>query len=290
MSPLTKVFVALHVVLSLLASAAAVTYVSTVQNYRAVADASKGQVSSLQSQLATKESALKAAQTQQQMQVSQSNSQIDAANAALAKAQSDVQAAQAQAAAEAAKLLLAQTNISALTGAVQVAEKSTSALQDQVATLRQTGDTRLQRQADLDRANADLQSKLDVTERQRRNFQEQLVEARKQNGQLSSYIKDKNLNLDEAMAGAGGVGRGAPKVEGQIRSISMVGPVKYATISIGSDDAVRKGMTFNITSADGRFLGRMEIEAVDRNQAFGRITTGPRLNEVAQGNTVQTQS
>lgn len=291
MSPLTKVFVALHVVLSLLASAAAVTYVSTVQNYRATYEASSAQVTQLNADLATARTASQSQSATLNAQVAQLNEQIASARTALDTARQSVNQAQTQAASEAAKLALAQTNISALTGAVQVAEKTTNTLQTQVATLRTSGDTRLQRQAELDRANADLQSKLDVTERQRREATEQLVEMRGQNKSLTSYLQDKGLDPQTALAGgAAGLGRGAPKIEGTIRSMSTIGGIRYATISVGSDDAVKKGMTFTITGGNGQYLGRMEIEAVDRAAAYGRITTGPRLGEVAQGNTVQTQS
>ncbi len=291
MSPLTKVFVALHVVLSLLASAAAVTYVSTVQNYRANYETEQGRTKNLTTDLATARTAASSQAATLSAQVTQLNEQVASARAALDNARQQVNTAQTQAAGESAKLALAQTNISALTGAVQVAEKTTSTLQDQVATLRTSGDTRLQRQAELDRANADLQNKLDVTERNRRELQETVVEMRGQNKQLTSYLQDKGLDPQTALAGgAAGLGRGAPKLEGKIRSMNTIGGVRYATISIGSDDAVKKGMTFTITGDNGQFLGRMEIEAVDRAAAYGRITTGPRLNEVAQGNTVQTQS
>ena len=288
MSPLTKVFVALLVVLSLLLTAATVTFVSTVDNYRQTALESTTRATNAEQAAAAAAADAVARESQSGQLVSRANANVASLQTELANARQAVADAKAAEAAAKGNLSVAQQNIATLGSAVQTAEATTGQLQTQVASLRESGDTRLGRQAELSRRNTELQNLYDQAERERRFNAEQLAEARRQGQQLSSALKDAGVNPDKLPNA--GTGAGAPRIEGVVRSTATVAGIPYATISVGSEDAVRQGMQFNVVSADGRYLGKIEVQTVDPNEAVARIVGGPRSQDIAEGAVVRTQS
>lgn len=288
MSPLTRVFVALLVVLSLLLTAATVTFVATVDDYRL---ASTNADQALQNATARSGADLTAAQEQAaalQGQIDVANGQITQLRTLVNAANQQVATAQGGAAATSGNLAVAQANVSQLSSALQTAEATTNQLQTQVAALRGTSDERLEQLADLNRRITELQNLYDVAERERRFNAEQLVDLRRQADRLGAALRDAGGNPDN-VAGAGTRG-GAPRIEGVVRATRVIAGIPYATISVGSEDAVRQGMQFNVISGDGRYLGKIEVQTVDPNEAIARIVGGPRQQDIAEGAVVRTQS
>ncbi|HEY0010276.1 MAG TPA: hypothetical protein VGB55_16255, partial [Tepidisphaeraceae bacterium] len=88
-----------------------------------------------------------------------------------------------------------------------------------------------------------------------------------------------------------GTRAGAPAINGVIRNRRTIAGKEYATISIGTQDQVSKGMQFNILDKEsGQFLGVMKVDVVDANEAMGQITaSGGNLAQIKAGNIVRTQ-
>ena len=86
-------------------------------------------------------------------------------------------------------------------------------------------------------------------------------------------------------------GASAPAINGVIRSRRTIAGKEYATISIGSQDEVTKGMQFKILDKDsGTFLGMLKVEVIDANEAMGEISAEPQnLAQVKAGDVVKTQ-
>ena len=89
-----------------------------------------------------------------------------------------------------------------------------------------------------------------------------------------------------------GAARGdeAKAVEGKVRETRVVAGVVYATVSLGSDDEIRRGTRLRVVGGkDGReFLATIEITNVEPEEAVGRVT-GPKAAEVRKDDQVRTE-
>jgi hypothetical protein len=292
LSPLTKVFVLLLVVLSLLLSAATVTFVNTLDNQRQAADLAR---QNYQAQIAAKDAALQDAASKEaqaeaatqlaQNQVEQDKQQFNTFQKDIADR--DVQLAEAK-----SQLAIQSADVTRLTEALKSAQDTNGHQQETIAQLRQSSDQAVQQSAQSSQQISDLTNRLEVTERERRFATEQLEEQRQQNQKLGSALQDMGRNPSEILASATvGTGAGAPKIDGVVREVRTIAGLPYATISVGSADNVAKGMQFNIVDHDtGNFLGKLTVDTVELNEATGRIT-GPsdKLAMIKPGVEVKTQ-
>jgi hypothetical protein len=81
----------------------------------------------------------------------------------------------------------------------------------------------------------------------------------------------------------------APPINGVVRNRRTIAGQEYATISVGSADDVAKGMQFKVVDRNtGDFLGTLTVEAVEPNEASGRLT-GPKIADIRPGVEVRTQ-
>ena len=286
MSPLTKVFVVLLVVLALLLTAATVTFVSTQETFntalttaRGDADAQRAQVQQLQAQLS-------AAQAQVSEARLTANQQIAAAqNAARERQQLIVQLEEQLRKTERDKVQLT-ADLSRLTEALAASETTKSQLQEIVTNLRDVADRRQTENAQLSTAINDLTNRLEQTERDRRFFAEQLAELRQQNERISAAARRAGIDLRQVVAQTVG---GDVRINGVIRNTRTIAGMEYATISVGSADGVQRGMEFNIIDREsGNFLGILTVDTVEANEATGRIR-GERVAEIRPGAEVRTQ-
>jgi hypothetical protein len=286
LSPLTKVFVVLLVILSMLLSAATVVYVNAedakrnalttaveqrTQELKRANDA-RAEMESLRQ---ISEDNLKNAQ-QQNEQLKQQNNNLQ--GQMIDKA---TQLGQAQ-----SQLAMQSADITRLTEALKASENTKSTLQAQVTDLRKINDQRLTENTQLNQANSDLTNKLEVTERERRNLAEQLQEARVRVDQMGMQLRGVGLSPEQVAATGSRMG---PPINGVIRQVRPISGVPYATISVGSNDGVRKGMEFKVVNRDtGDFLGLLTVESVELNESTGRLS-GPKVSDIRQNNEVKTQ-
>ena len=100
------------------------------------------------------------------------------------------------------------------------------------------------------------------------------------------------LGISIATLIAPGAARGdeAKAVEGKIRETRVVAGVVYATVSLGSDDEIRRGTRLRVYGGkDGReVLATLEITNVEPEEAVGPLT-GPRAAEVRKDDQVRTE-
>jgi hypothetical protein len=294
LSPLTKLFVGLLVVLSLLLTAATVTFVNTLENQREKAQQVQQR---LQNQMAEAESLRAQAQSEAaqaqdaerlaQGQVEQLRQQANSAQQLIADR--DVKLAEAG-----SRLAIQAADVTRLSEALKASEDTKAKLQEMAAGLRAAHDQDLQLAAQSSQQISDLTNKLEVTERERRFATEQLEELRNQNNKLSAAISEMGRKPSDILAsiapGAPVAGAGAPRINGVVRDVRTIAGLPYATISVGSADGVTKGMVFNIVERSGGFLGKLTIDTVELNESTGRIT-GPadKVGNIRQGVEVKTQ-
>src|SRR5687768_6448347 len=218
--------------------------------------------------------------TNAMQQNEQLKQQINNVNAQLIDRATQLGQAQSQ-------IAMMSADMTRLTEGLQASEKTKAALQEQNNQLRQTNDTRLTENTQLNQRVNELTSTLEQTEAARRNLAEQLAEARNRMEQMSAQMKGVGLSTEQLAAAGTRIG---PQVTGSVRDVRPIAGIPYATISIGSNDGVRRGMEFRVVNpANGDFLGVLTVESVELNEATGRLA-GPKVAQIRQGSEVKSQT
>lgn len=288
MSPLTKLFVVLLVLVSVALSAGTITFVNKL-------DPLQKELAGLRTEVAAKTALVEKANVlAASAQQSIDDKAKDFANeaAAIKSEQNTLRQTIVDRDAQIAKLngtiaQLTSANSSNST-ALTASEASKTLLQEQVTGLRKDADERLRQVADLNQQLNRTTSTLEQTERARRAAVEQVTAANTKIQQQSGLIRD--LGGSESQLASAGTGAGAPAINGVIRSRTSIAGKNYATISLGSQDLVTKGMKFKILDTNGNFLGELTVEVVEANEAIGQINAEPQtLARIAAGNVVRTQ-
>ena len=283
MSPLTKLFVVLQVILSIALTAAVIVYVSKEDVQLNTLKQTEQKLNSAQTELAAAQSAQTAAQQNLTAVQQQASQQLTAANGAVTAAQQQIADLNVQLAKASATNAQQALDISRLTEGLKASQDTTAQLNQTVAGLRESSDKAVRQSAEMSATISDLTNRLDVAERERRNFAEQLAEATQGGGQRGSAASGNSA----AAAMTAGAVQNIPQIKGVIRDRRNIAGVEYATVSVGSADNVTRGMVFKIVQ-NGQFLGTLTVDTVELQESTGRLE-GPRLKEVGQGTNVQTQ-
>jgi len=290
LSALTKIFIVLLVVCSLLSSAAIVVFVNRQEEFRKLADAKEALLAS------EKLAAANARQdfTKEQQKTSEL---IKTINSNEAQAQDKLNAADQKSKEQALEIAKLGTDIATvkvdnanLVKTVEITDQSNKDYQAETNKLRQEVVSLADKNKDLNVAFTELKSQNDALENNSRRLQETLV--------ATTAERDRALEAYKARFGASpeaAVTVAAPPVEirGVVKSVETVENQKFATISVGSSDNVAKGMKFNvINTASGDFLGILTVISVQPTEAVGKIEgPEPKVSQIkpAPGVEVRTQ-
>jgi hypothetical protein len=85
--------------------------------------------------------------------------------------------------------------------------------------------------------------------------------------------------LSMFVAGPAAATGGRDRIEGVVKETRTVAGRTYASISVGSDDAVRGKMRLSVVNRKGEHLGTITVTQVEPEEAIG-VLTGPRANEI----------
>jgi septal ring factor EnvC (AmiA/AmiB activator) len=285
LSPLTKIFVILLVIFSLLLTAGTVTFVNTQQEFSKTLKDTKALADAKVAEAANAQASLTAEKARSDEAIRTATAQIEAMKNENNRTQQAIADRDVKLAAAGAEKAMTAANIASLTEALKASEDSRSKQQEQLAALRTSSDQIQTQNAALNTQINDLTNRLDVTERDRRFLAEQNAELKQQGEKASAALKDAGIDIN---AVAGGTRAGAPNVTGVVRSVRNIANLPYATISVGSSDNVTKGMEFRVVDRDaGKFLGTLTVDSVEPNEATGRLS-GPRVNDIKPGTEVRT--
>ncbi len=287
MSMITRIFVIALVVLSLLLSAAAITFVSSVDDYSRAITAMKAENAGLQAQLSRAQSESQSALAAKDEAIAQKVAAAGEADKQLKELRGQLTTAGADLTNAKSSLAMSEANVSKLTSALQASEATKSLTLQQVADLRGSLDKVQSQLGDVNVAYNDTVNKLDVTETARKVLAEQLQELKGQLDKVSGALRDRGVDPNHITSS--GVLAGAPPINGVIRDTRILSGVPHATISVGSEDGVKTGMEFKILDrASGKFLGTLTVIMVEPNLAIGRLA-GPDVAAIGAGAEVRTQ-
>jgi hypothetical protein len=290
-SPLTKLFVVLLVVLSLLQTAAVVVYVNKEDSLRQSAIQMEERLRARETELTQAREAMTAAQQNLVLVQQESNARSNQAAKDIINAQQQAADLSVQLAKAASSNAAQQLDISRLTEGLKASQDTTSRLTTEVTRLRGANDQLVRQTSELNSTVSDLSNRLDVTERERKVLAEQLTEAQGQTQRLGSMLQQNNISPNQGGAAQGGQRAPvtAPPITGVVQEVKTIANMPYATISVGSADQVAPGMEFRIINQNtGDYLGSLVVDSVTPNQSTGKIT-GPKVGDVRRGVEVRTQ-
>ena len=287
MSALSKVFVGLLVVLSLLLSSAVIVWVNKTEDFKLLYNTEKTKCT-LAKQASLDASTAEGVAKQAHVDAIKSfGMQIDALQAESKTKDSEISKKAVDNADLSGQLRQQNIALVSATEAVKASEAQKKLQAEQLAELRTANDKILKEKSDLGLALSDVTNRHDVVSREYKFVKEQLGETQKTGDTLLKQLKDAGINPNAAPAG---LTNGAPAINGVIREVRTLDDQRqWATISIGSADAVQKGMEFKVIDrTSGSFLGILTVQSVQPNEAVG-VLAGPKVADVKVGNEVRTQ-
>lgn len=284
MSPLTKLFVVLLVILSLLTTAATVVFVSQTEDHKAASSLLQKQLDAAKLELSEAQQQAASASAQVQEATRNAQQQVEQMRQAQNQIQTKMNELSGEVANKVSQLALQSADLTRVTEALKSAQDANGKQAEQITSLRQTNDDRMRQNVELNTAVTDLTDKYQVTERERKYLAEQVAELKGQADKLGKALQDAGIRTPILASSAA-----APAINGVIRARRNIAGVEYASISVGANDNVTKGMEFKIVDrAAGNFLGILTVESVEPTEATGRIS-GPRIKDVKPGVEVRTQ-
>ncbi len=286
MSALTKVFVVLHVVLSMLLTAGLIVFVNRSEDFRTKDTALQNKLDIAVKDTALADAELQRARTDLLDKLNATTNELENARHANDDAQSTINGLNTKVADLTSQAALSAAAQTTTADALKVAQTQNQTMQGNFAQLRQSQDALQKQYIEASLQITDLQNKLDVTERQRRYLAEQVTQLTSENSRQADLIH-KNIPAIEDRNGA--ILNATPTIalDGVVRDKTIIAGVPYATISIGSADAVQKNMQFKVIDGD-QFLGYLTVDSVEPHEATGRLE-GPHVDAVHQGVEVKTQ-
>lgn len=274
MSPLTKAFVVLVTVLSVLLVALVVPYVAQTEDYESQISTLEGKVASADLSARVAEQKNSAAQERELEIKSRHSQQIEdltKARIALQTERDDAKAAATQGNRALAQLKAELSRLSA--AAVQDANLLTVTTVD----LKQTRQSLVDAQTKLvqlgDRNN-ELESQRDSLDRQVRRLGEKMVGLEQDNVQLSGILAKVPTQYREQIS----TGGAAPvaftpsnPIAGTITDVQLAAGTQLVQVDVGSKDGVEANMKF-LVHRDDQYVGTFVVDRVESAIAAGRIT------------------
>jgi hypothetical protein len=288
LSALTKVFVILLVVTSMLTTAGFVVFVNNYQPLQTTLTAAQARVTAANAQLAAAQQAEQQAESLRDQvaataaekdsnwmaALAEARKQNDELNVANAKLKSDLNQANEQ--------------ITQLTTSSSIASSTVATLQGQVTDLRTENDKLVHDNDASSRTMADQLSQLETlnTENERRG--EKLQAAQHAQELLAAALKQAGRDPDAVLAGRTTV---IPvNITGVVKDKKPINGRTYVTINVGTADGVAKGIEFNIIDGrSGELLALAKVTDVDVNQCVAGLDGDPgKIAKVQAGNDAKT--
>jgi chromosome segregation ATPase len=269
--------------MSMLLAAGLIVFVNRVDNFQATAASNKATLA-LAEQRASEATAELQTMSSTMRNVQQTSAaRIQASQAEIAQRDKEISDLRTDLARANAQLASAQAALTGSNDALKVAQQNQGTLQGQLASLRQNHDKLMQQFTEANLSINDISARLAQTERQRRDLAEQVADL---NGQVQRGGARTDAGGAQPATARFGVSPNA-NVNGVVREKRVIAGQPYATISIGSADAVQKGMTLKVLGGRNgqEFLGYVHVTEVEPDQAIGRLD-GPRINEVTTNSQV----
>ncbi|MFI5380825.1 MAG: hypothetical protein ACHRHE_16120 [Tepidisphaerales bacterium] len=285
MSPLTKLFVILMIVCSLLLTGAVVVFVNRQDNERHAREERDIVVKRVEGERDAAQTLAASAQAREKDEARKSNAKIAELAGDILKLNEKVRDAGVEKGQLNNTIATKDAQLTALAQANQATNQNLKDVQTRYDGLVKENDTLRVRNSELAGINTDFQKRLDEAERERRWLNEQVVQLKSEVDRCRKVLADKNISADPLPP----LNKAPADIKGVVRGVKVQDDMVFATISLGSADRVAKGMKFTIVNQNSNdFLSFIIIDSVEPNEAFGHLE-GPRKQDVARENVVLSQ-
>jgi len=269
---LTKIFIVLVSLLSVMLVPLVVTYVHNEDAYKARFQEADAQRISARSSLETAQASFAAASTRKDNEIAERTATIRDLERQLVQRTQEIQSAEARLAE--AQNLDAQImgQISILSNAMDAGQKLTESLISEVRQLRREQLAAERQKVELDEALRDSQSQLEVSQRALRAMQEEAQRLRDENASVLNRLSQYVAAHGELGARARQLATGAMidvDLDARVVRIRRTAEQTLAEIDAGSRDGVKEGWVVVIGRDD--FIANLRITYVDINTATGVV-------------------
>ncbi|MEM9414094.1 MAG: hypothetical protein AAGA29_01285 [Planctomycetota bacterium] len=274
MSPLTKAFVVLTTLLSIVMVSMTVAHVARTEDYRAKYEVIKGDRDEAVKRAAAAEAAEAIRQAENQEEQS-----------AIARVTSDVEgqlaALQGQIRSKDESIASLQVNLARATSAQDAITKTLAAAttridsqNDQITTLisdlaevsRQKGEAE-QALVNAIAARNRYESEVRLLNQRLRALETANIELQQRNDQYAAYIREIGDNPADVEDAANRI-----RIAGSVTNVDQIGEgLTLVEVNVGTRDGVQAGMPFTVYRGD-QYLGTIRITTVDTDKAVGEVT------------------
>lgn len=273
MSMLTKIFVVLLVVFSICFTSMTISNVAQTANWRETAEKYKEHARVADTNLRHAHAAHAALMANARDEIRAHLDKISGLESDLQASRNEVAEVKAQITKIESEKSGAEAINRGLLAQLQIAEAGRAEYKKQRNELEQRNIELERRNIDLnDRVN-ELTAGMTVLVEQKRQYEQQINILRTENEKLAHQARTlstgRSLERPEGVA-LEGVKPLTPVPASAIRGKVLEVSGDLVTISVGSADGVKKGMIF-VIHRDDEYIGDLEINLVDPNQAAGRI-------------------
>ncbi len=291
MSILSKIFILLVTILAVLLAALIIPFVSNVEDYRAQRELAEQERDVAKVAIGVAQEALVKMRSAEATRIAEKQAEVTLLEGQIGRLKNELANMQTQLIAANNKNVKFEADLGRLSAAD--AQKTTllASTQNDLNTIRDQRDQFRQKTIELAGTNTDLESRVQVLNRQVRSQRETIAEQEERaiaNAELLSRIpvdvleRAKNPNAADSTADAGDESTSRiemdPPVSGKVTLVSNDGGITFVQIDLGKVDGVRPNVLFRVHRGS-QFLGRLVISAVDEKSAAGRI-------ELAQGTAI----
>lgn len=273
MSVLTKVFVILVTILSVMLVALIVPFVANTQNFKQMHDEEKAVRMSAERTAALRQGELSAAQQKESELTASLKRQNENLVTQINVLSQNLADAESQALTERAKNSKFEVDLGRLTAANQQYAQITQEVQ---AELKQRRSKMVDLQTKLIQMsdhNNELQSQLESLTRQVRRIREQTIALQEQNAELEGKLAQLPPDVKTALFAE--QTQAAPfvpetPIKGRVTSISKLDDETFVQVNIGTNDGVEQNMKF-LVHRSNQFVATLVITTVDSQAAAGRL-------------------
>jgi myosin heavy subunit len=276
LSVLTKVFVVLVTVLSVLLVALIVPFVANTQNYRQLYESAQSQARGAEVKAASVQAEINAAQEANALRVAELNNKNQQLTATINTLQTDLADARANGAKSASDLAKLQADVSRLSAAANTSASLLDATRSELSQWREkavAADTQLIQRADrinqLESTNETLVRSVDRLREQMTALQEQSKELEKLWASVPESVRQQVTG--QTASADGGEVASTVAIRGQVTKVETMDDTTFVQLNVGSNDGVRPNMKFLVHKGD-QFVGTVMVSAVDANASAGRVT------------------
>jgi len=274
LSVLTKVFVVLVTILSVMLVTVTVPFVANVENHRGQRDDALAAKAATEELALLRQSELSALQNNQSQLVTQLKAQSENLITQINLLTQKLANAEASSQSQSARNTQLEADWARLTAANQQHAQIITELQSELTERREQTVSQQTRMIQLADRNNELESQLDALTRQVRRVRENLTQLQEQNAELEGKLSRlppeiQTLIKDDESVDTEPFIPETP-IRGYVTAVEQLQNETFVQVDVGSNDGVEPNMKFMI-HRDNRFLGTLIITAVDLQEAAGRV-------------------